>query len=126
MKRFWWIAAGPLLALGLWLAFVREPSERLKSKAPTRGHNPLGSLLHDALASPIRGRVEQRVAAGGYTYLALKTEAAELLWAVTMGRGEPVGTRVSVRSMGHAFDFYSPRLQRTFSHLVFGIVSPAN
>ena len=91
---------------------------------PSRGHNPLAQLVRDVVDErPIEGRVEQRLAAGGYTYLALRTRAEEPLWAVTMGSGAPPGTRVRVRSMGHSENFYSRRLDRTFSLLVFGIVS---
>lgn len=92
--------------------------------ARPRAHNPLAQLVRDVIDDrPIEGRIEQRLDAGSYTYLALRTSAEEPLWAVTMGRGAPPGTRVRVRSMGHSENFYSRRLDRTFSVLVFGIVS---
>lgn len=94
------------------------------TKAQPRAHNPLGQLVRDVIDDrPIEGRVEQRLDAGGYTYLALRTTDDEPVWAVTMGNGAPPGTRVKVRSMGHSENFYSRRLDRTFSLLVFGIVS---
>jgi hypothetical protein len=93
--------------------------------APPKGvRNPLSELVHDATDAQARqGRVASQLVAGSYTYVELRGDAAEHYWAVTMGRAPPPGTRVRVRSFGHRRDFYSPRLQRTFPELVFGIVS---
>lgn len=91
---------------------------------PLRGQNPLSQLVRDATdAQPRQGRVESQLVAGSYTYLELRGDDAQHYWAVTMGRAPPPGSRVRVRSFGHHRDFYSPRLQRTFPNLVFGIVS---
>jgi hypothetical protein len=68
-------------------------------------------------------RVEQRLEAGSYSYLALRADDGALRWAVTMGGAVPVGALVSVRSMGHQHQFHSRRLGRTFPDLMFGIVS---
>lgn len=106
------------LALALTYVLMRPAS------APAHATNPLGGLLRDTIAAPpIEGRVEQRLPAGSYTYLALRTERDAVLWAVTLGKGEPPGARVKVRSMGHRPDFHSRRLNRTFPDLVFGMVS---
>ncbi len=92
--------------------------------ASAHAANPLGSIVRSAIdEAPLIARVEERLNAGSYTYLALRTDSRELKWAVTLGAGAPVGARVSVRSMGHKTDFHSQRLQRTFSDLTFGIVS---
>ena len=92
---------------------------------PVRSGNPLSTLVRGPPATAaLRGRVEQRLSAGSYTYLALRTEDGALRWAVTLGGGAPAGARVAVRSMGQSQQFYSARLRRTFSDLVFGIVSP--
>src|SRR3954465_9053320 len=108
-------AAAVLLAAGAsWLWVGAQP----------RAHNPLAQLVRDAIDDqPIEGLVEQRLAVGSYTYLALRTRSEQPLWAVTMGSGAPPGARVKVRIMGHSEQFYSRRLDRTFSPLVFGIVS---
>jgi hypothetical protein len=120
MKRLRWTASVVLLACCLFVVHA-ELTE------PTRGGNPLGTLVRDAIdARPIIGRVEERLRAGSYTYLALRDDDDAQHWAVTLGRGKAVGARVSVRSVGHRAQFYSPRLQRTFPELVFGIVSPAD
>ncbi len=99
-------------------AHVQAPAE----PAPA-ALNPLASLVRSALDEPpLYGRVEQRISAGSYTYLGLRTQQDELRWAVTMGRGEREGTTVSVRSLGFSPRFYSKRLQREFPNLVFGLV----
>jgi hypothetical protein len=86
--------------------------------------NPLATLRHEASDDvPATGSVEQRLAAGSYSYLALRLDQGGLSWLVTMGKGQPVGTRVKLRSFGHRTDFYSRRLQRRFPVLAFGFVS---
>lgn len=88
------------------------------------GVNPLLSIVQSATdKQPLVGRVEQQLRAGGYTYLAVRTEQDALHWAVTLGKGAPPGTRVSVRSLGHRASFTSRRLGRTFEQLRFGIVT---
>lgn len=71
------------------------------------------------------GVVEERLEAGSYAYLAVRTADARLRWVATMGEGRPLGTHVVVRSMGTRTDFRSRRLDRTFSELVFGVVDDA-
>jgi hypothetical protein len=98
-------------------ANAAEPGE-----APAQT-NPLASLVRSALDKPpLYGRVEERISAGSYTYLRLRTARDELRWTVTMGHGEPEGREVQVRSLGFSPRFYSKRLQRAFPNLVFGIV----
>jgi hypothetical protein len=70
------------------------------------------------------GVVEERLEAGSYAYLAVRT-GDRLRWVATMGEGRPIGARVVVRSMGTRTDFHSRRLDRTFSELVFGVVDDA-
>ena len=89
-----------------------------------RGENPLTALIRDGSGAPLRGTVIERIKAGGYTYLALSTpQQRERQWVVTLGRGEPLGAEVKVRSFGRRLQFYSRRLDRTFPELTFGIVS---
>lgn len=86
-----------------------------------RRENPLATIVRDV--SVFEARVEQRLDAGSYTYLALRDDDDGVRWAVTMGRGAPAGSRVRVRGMGRKVDFYSRRLSRRFADLTFGIVS---
>jgi hypothetical protein len=91
--------------------------------APAPG-NPLAGISRTALdLAPFTGTVEERLPAGGYTYLAVRCEDRSLLWTVTVGPGAKVGERVDVRSFGRQKSFVSARLHRTFPELVFGLVS---
>lgn len=68
------------------------------------------------------GEVQERLAAGPYTYLRVAT-AAGPRWVVTMGAA-PDGA-VEVRNMGTRHNFHARRIGREFDELVFGIVSAA-
>ncbi len=88
--------------------------------------SPLGQLSRSgADRALLVGRVEERLPAGSYTYVAVRTGEA-LTWAVTVGDAPPPGTPVQVRSMGRKTNFHSSRLSRTFPELVFGVVSRAD
>jgi hypothetical protein len=85
--------------------------------------NPLLMLIRNERArAAVVGRVEQRIAAGPYTYLEVRGER-ERVWVVTLGAGAPPGSQVRVRSFGRQLNFHSRRLQRSFPELVFGHVS---
>jgi hypothetical protein len=58
-----------------------------------RATNPLLSLRRTLAEAPLVGRVEQRIVAGSYTYLALRGGDGALHWAATMGRAAPLGAR---------------------------------
>jgi hypothetical protein len=123
------LSAFVLAALGvLWLgspasSHAAERTRANRSASAPSG-NPLATLQRDADdAAPSLGSVEQRLAAGSYTYLALRLDNGELRWLVTLGKAQPVGTHVRIRSFGHRDDFYSRRLRRTFAVLAFGFVS---
>ena len=112
----------PLVGM-VTLAFVLASANATAPGETPAQANPLASLVRSALDEPpLFGRVEERISAGSYTYLALRTEREGLRWTVTRGRGEPEGTAVQVRSLGFSPRFYSKRLQRAFPNLVFGIV----
>ncbi|MGK3992490.1 hypothetical protein [Sorangium sp. So ce1024] len=89
--------------------------------------SPLGELSRTvADVAPVIGVVEERLPAGSYTYLAVRPDGGSPVWVVTLGGGQPVGARVSIRSYGRRTDFASRRLKRTFPVLVFGVVSRAD
>ncbi|ATB33926.1 hypothetical protein [Melittangium boletus] len=88
--------------------------------------NPLGGLEHSASdQEPFLGQVEEQLRAGPYTYCSVRRDDGSSVWVVTMGKGEPPGTRVQVVSFGRRTDFQSSRLKRTFAELCFGTVSRA-
>jgi hypothetical protein len=74
------------------------------------------------------GIVETTLPAGSYTYLSVRevdvTGDAALRWVVTPGPGVHAGSTVTIHSWGVRKDFYSRRLDRTFSELEFASVSP--
>lgn len=103
-------------------AVAQSSAPAARETAPTM---PLGELVEPGPGeAEFAGVVEQRLAAGSYTYLAVRV-GAELRWVATMGPGREAGQRVHVRSMGTRTDFRSRRLDRTFAELVFGIVDDA-
>lgn len=92
-----------------------------ESAMPTKGAMP----AVETDRSELNGRVVERLSAGSYTYLSVKTVDGPL-WVVTLGDGEAVGTAVTVKSFGIRREFRSRRLERTFDELRFGIVRPAS
>lgn len=117
-KGLRWAALGALLVGCFALGYALYG----RAQADASG-NPLLSIVREALDDPpLVGRVEQQLRAGSYTYLAVRTGDG-VKWAVTLGAGAAVGTRISLRSLGHHDHFYSRRLGRTFEALHFGIVT---
>jgi hypothetical protein len=87
------------------------------------GANPFAdSALPPAQRYRFAGVVSQRLAAGSYTYLLVEPATGPAAWVVTLGKGAPAHTNVSVLVVGRARDFKSARLARTFSQLLFGVV----
>lgn len=108
--------------VGLLIAFVlmacrsEQPSNVGEDNKPDA--QPLAGMPElDPPDGNFSGVVAERLDAGGYTYLRVDDT-----WVVTLGGGQAVGATVDVVSMGVRSDFRSRRLDRTFSHLVFGIV----
>lgn len=117
-----------LVALLLGCEAVAPASARQIDPAPTAEVAPTPPAIPLAEMTPpapgeqtFAGVVEERLAAGSYTYLAVRTDDA-LRWVATMGDGAALGARVQIKSMGTRTDFHSRRLDRTFSELVFGVV----
>lgn len=95
-----------------------EPSSSTRS-------NPLADSSFPAAAErAFRGVVEERIGAGGYSYLAVAREDGRATWVATMGPGATVGDHVSVEGFAAHDDFHSSRLDRDFGRVVFGIVTP--
>ena len=118
-----WLFAALLLGCeAVTPASARAPAEATERAATTI---PLGELRPPAPGeAELVGVVEERLAAGSYTYLAVRVGETQH-WVATMGPGREPGERVKVRSMGTRTDFFSRRLDRTFSELVFGVVDDA-
>lgn len=102
---------------------TREPAPELAS-APILA--PPGSPLAGMTApsgeqARWHGVVDERLAAGGYSYLAVNDGTTQR-WVAVMGPGEPAGTAVVVHAFGTKQSFHSPRLDRDFDELVFASV----
>jgi hypothetical protein len=92
----------------------------------TSARGPLAEYgLGERQRFEVRGRVVERLRAGSYSYLRLKNGDKAERWVATMGAGQPPGAEVRVLIFGEAAKFASPRLSRTFQHLLFGMVSRA-
>jgi len=93
--------------------------------APPRAISPLVGLTGSAADAPTAGTVLERLPAGPYTYLRVQAEPpAPDAWLATLGDGAPVGTEITIRSLGSRAGFQSKRLGRTFERLDFALVSP--
>src|SRR5687767_5342941 len=67
------------------------------------GANPFAdSALPPAQRYRFAGVVSQRLAAGSYTYLLVEPPTGPAAWVVTLGKGAPAHTNVSVLVVGRA------------------------
>jgi hypothetical protein len=112
-----------LLVVSVGLVSVASYVGRAQGTASAPG-NPLAGISRSALdLAPVAGTVEERIPAGGYTYLSVRRRDGTSVWVVTLGPGARPGDRVDVQSFGRKTSFVSARLHRTFPELVFGVLS---
>ncbi|HET6584625.1 MAG TPA: hypothetical protein VFG69_14300 [Nannocystaceae bacterium] len=119
-----WLLAALLLGCeAVAPASARQPETAPSTPTPTAAPSPpLAGMTPPAAGEEVfDGVVEERLAAGSYTYLAVRTGGAAK-WVATMGDGAALGASVRIESMGTRTDFHSRRLDRTFPELVFGVV----
>jgi hypothetical protein len=69
----------------------------------------------------IEGEVEERVPAGPYLYLRVRSAEAEH-WVVALKGTVPTRRDVRMTVLGHTRDFHSARLGRDFDELLFVVV----
>jgi len=81
-------------------------------------HAPVGSN------QSIQGEVAERLDAGGFTYLRLRTAAGDR-WLVTSPVEVKVGEKVSASSGMVVEKFESKSLNRTFDNIIFGTIDGA-
>lgn len=73
------------------------------------------------------GWVEERLVAGSYVYLRVRTTApAGVTWVASLAMTTPDRPHVRVLVLGRAEQFHSRRLQRDFEPLLFGAVRAAS
>jgi hypothetical protein len=84
-----------------------------------RADSPLLSREFVRQHEEFSGTVEQALAAGSYTYFALRTPSGQLRWVVTMSRAHRDAKWLYVESFGSREGFASAKLQRRFELLYF-------
>lgn len=83
----------------------------------SRGGNPIARHATDPFTE--QGLVLERLDAGSYRYLRLRTNAGFEVWVATLAATAPTADLVDVVVFARAHDFKSARLRRTFSELWF-------
>ncbi|WP_434425067.1 hypothetical protein [Nannocystis pusilla] len=111
-----------VLALSLALAGCSVADAGPPQKSPAAAPNPFVGASEPSAPLPLAGRVEERLVAGSYVYLAVRGSDDALRWAVVLGDAPPVGADVALTSTARRTDFHSPRLGRDFAELHFAIL----
>lgn len=116
LKRSW-----PVIAFGtLTSGATAKPAAPTTPAAPAGMENPHEKGLPKTVsAPPVDGAVLERIDAGVYTYLRLKTKDGET-WAAVPRADVQVGAQVRIRNAQPMDGFTSPTLKRTFERIVFG------
>lgn len=112
------------------LAFAVFSSMALSSSsfesAPDNAAHPFAQhALDHSRWTTLVGTVEERVSAGPYAYLRVRSGEREV-WVVALAALSARTGRVRVTVIGRAESFASPRLHRTFAPLLFGVVRAAS
>lgn len=128
------LASTSLVAVGL-AAGVHASAPSAPDDAPavsttaavsTRGAAPFAELPEPPLPEELAfaGVVREARGAGAYVYLLVADDLGGQRWVATHARiGAEPGAAVDVRTFAVRTDFRSPRLDRTFDRLLFGIVT---
>jgi hypothetical protein len=107
-----------LLSLLVDVAYLRS------ARATTS--NPLDRFaLSDQTPRTFTGRVVERLRAGPYAYLRVRTDVGVEHWVASLALGLTPSDAVVVKVIADAPTFESRRLSRTFSPLFFGVVRDA-
>ncbi len=112
LKRSW-----PVIAFGT----VTSPAPSAPTPGPAPAmENPHAKGLPKTLSTPtLEGSVLERLEAGVYTYLRLKTATGET-WAAVPRAEVPNGMTVRIKNPQPMDGFTSPTLKRSFERIVFG------
>ncbi|EPX61855.1 hypothetical protein D187_010474 [Cystobacter fuscus DSM 2262] len=90
------------------------------------GDNPLSRhALAPSDQMRLTGFVEERLPAGSYLYLRVRTPDGSRHWVATLSTAASRESAVQVQVFARADDFHSRRLGRDFSPLLFGSVQAA-
>lgn len=109
------------LALSVLGAVALNPPARA-----TSGNQLDRLVLSDGTPRWLTGHVVERLRAGPYTYLRVRSDGGPERWVASLSRGLTASDAVAVRVIADAPTFESRRLSRTFSPLIFGVVQDAS
>jgi hypothetical protein len=113
-------------AVAAWLFLAAAPAVYWCHSGRGEANPFVTYALPVAGRSTFRGAVEERLSAGSYVYLRVRTETEGSVWVASLAAATPRSAEeVDVRVLGRAESFASRRLSRTFSPLVFAIVRAA-
>jgi hypothetical protein len=92
----------------------------LHSRHPAANPLPLATPAHEHFTAV----VDERLAAGSYTYVRVHDATGEARWVATLSATDCGAREVTVEVFARLARFESPRLARTFAPLSFGRLSP--
>jgi hypothetical protein len=115
----------PLIACSLIASLALACTPDLSGAPDTSGSagtNPLEGISTAERGKRMRGRVNERLRAGSYTYLDMRLHDGTQEWIVVMGKAPAPGQEIEAVNMGTRQNFHSRRLDRTFDRLTFAWV----
>ncbi len=119
-------ASAPLLALVVLAGCSKQPAAPAAAKAPAGAPAPAASgavpAPPEAALVTVSGTVLETMDASDYTYMRLKTDRGET-WAAVNRTKVAKGDAVTVGNAMVMDGFQSKTLNRTFDHIVFGVLA---
>jgi hypothetical protein len=112
----------PLIACSLIASLALACTPATPDAAGPAGKNPLEGISTAERGKRMRGRVNERLRAGSYTYLDMRLHDGSQEWIVVMGKAPAPGEDIEAVNMGTRTNFHSRRLDRTFDRLTFAWV----
>lgn len=100
------------------------PPSRLLAPAVAPAVAPGANRSAPAATAAIHGAVQEKLDAGGYSYLRIKTNTGDV-WAAVPVASVAVGAEVDVAGQMTMANFESKTLNRTFASVVFGTLGGA-
>jgi hypothetical protein len=119
--RFWGLLIFFLMLVGC--KSEQQPlSQAGESDELLSAHGAAGGEVSPEPASPLKGKVLERIDADRYSYLRLSTESGEI-WAAVLQTGVQTGEEVVVVNPMPMDGWESKTLNRTFERIMFGTLA---
>lgn len=110
------------LALSASLLSAEPPTPKPRAETPSTQNPFAAHALPREQRRWLAGSVRERRDAGPYAYLLLEDSTGAAAWVVSLAVTTPRSPRVRALLLGRAEHFYSRRLRRVFSPLLFAAV----